>query len=166
MKKEKTGWLKASILILIWTIYYYAKRYTGGLVDDMDNIVCGLTGFICIFIVIFCLQAIFEKKGESAMIIKNEIPILEFDTDASAVIMPTHENLNLNLPKKAVFAFLGDYIDEYAKTHHAVQVGKFLSATKDYPIYVTRHRGEDVCLCQAPVGSAPAAQLMDWLIGY
>lgn len=52
MKKEKTGWLKASILILIWTIYYYAKRYTGGLVDDMDNIVCGLTGFICIFIII------------------------------------------------------------------------------------------------------------------
>lgn len=29
MKKKKTGWLKASILILIWTIYYYAKRYTG-----------------------------------------------------------------------------------------------------------------------------------------
>lgn len=52
MKKEKTGWLKASILILIWTIYYYSKRYTGGLVDDMDNIVCGLTGFICIFIII------------------------------------------------------------------------------------------------------------------
>lgn len=23
-----------------------------------------------------------------------------------------------------------------------------------------------MCLCQAPVGSAPAAQLMDWLIGY
>lgn len=29
------------------------------------------------------------------MIIKNEIPILEFDTDASAVIMPTHEHLDL-----------------------------------------------------------------------
>ena len=100
------------------------------------------------------------------MIIKNEIPILEFDTDASAVIMPTHEHLDLNLPKKAVFAFLGEHIDEYAKTHDAVQVGKFLSATKDYPIYVVKHKGENVCLCQAPVGSAPAAQLMDWLIGY
>ena len=30
------------------------------------------------------------------MIIKNEIPILEFDTDPSAVIMPNHENLDLN----------------------------------------------------------------------
>ena len=100
------------------------------------------------------------------MIVKNAIPILEFDTDRAAVIMPTHDNLNLNLPKKAVFAFLGEHIDEYAKTHDAVQVSKFLSATKDYPIYVVKHKGEDVCLCQAPVGSAPAAQLMDWLIGY
>ena len=40
-------------------------------------------------------------------IIKNEIPILEFDTEQTAVISPVHENLNLVLPKKCVFAFLG-----------------------------------------------------------
>lgn len=100
------------------------------------------------------------------MIMKNKLPILEFDTDATAVIMPTHENLKLHLPKKAVFAFLGEYIEEYAKAHNAVQAGTFRSATKDYPVYVVKHQGEDVCLCQAPVGAAPAAQLMDWLIGY
>lgn len=100
------------------------------------------------------------------MILKNEIPILEFDTDHSAVIMPTHEKLDLNLPRKAVFAFLGEHIDEYAEKHGGVIAGEFESATKDYKIYVVRHKGEDVCLCQAPVGSAPAAQLMDWLIGY
>ena len=75
------------------------------------------------------------------MIIKNEISNLEFDTQALAVIMPTHEHLNLNLPKNAVFAFLGEHIDEYAQAHNAVQVGKFLSATKDYPIYVVKHKG-------------------------
>lgn len=100
------------------------------------------------------------------MIMKNQIPILEFDTDATAVIMPTHQKLDLNLPKKAVFAFLGEHIDEYAKAHNTIQVAKFLSATKDYPIYVVKHKEKDVCLCQAPVGSAPAAQLMDWLIGH
>lgn len=31
--------------------------------------------------------------------IKNEIPILEFDTAQTAVINPTHENLELKLPK-------------------------------------------------------------------
>lgn len=42
----------------------------------------------------------------------------------------------------------------------------FVSATKVYPIYVMEHQGEKICLAQAPVGSAAAAQFMDWLIGY
>ena len=55
-----------------------------------------------------------KEKGENSVmtIMKNEIPILEFDTEQSAVIGPTHEGLDLNLPKKCVFAFLGPYIEE------------------------------------------------------
>jgi len=48
-------------------------------------------------------------------IIKNDIPILEFDTKRDAVINPTHEKLGLKLPEKCVFAFLGEYIDTYAE---------------------------------------------------
>ena len=99
-------------------------------------------------------------------IIKNEIPILEFDTETTAVITPTHEKLELNLPKKCVFAFLGDHIDEYASKTEAVRVAEFVSATKLYPIYVTRYNNDDIVMCQAPVGAAPAAQILDWLIGY
>ena len=54
-------------------------------------------------------------------IIKNEIPILEFDTEQTAVINPTHEKLDLKLPKKCVFAFLGEYITEYASKAEAVK---------------------------------------------
>ena len=54
------------------------------------------------------------RDKERMSIIKNEIPILEFDTDRTAVINPTHENLELRLPKKCVLAFLGEYISEYA----------------------------------------------------
>ncbi len=100
------------------------------------------------------------------MIIKNEIPILEFDTEKTAVIMPTHADLSLKLPEKAVFAFMCEYVDEYAKTAGGEQVALFESATKDYPIYVIKHKNEDICLVQAPVGAAPAAQILDWLIGY
>lgn len=100
------------------------------------------------------------------MIEYNEIPILEFDTDPTAVIMPTHDGLNLKLPKKAVYPFLGEHVDQYAQAHHAVQVGEFRSATKVYPIYVLNYMGEEVCLCQAPVGAAASAQIMDWLMGY
>lgn len=97
---------------------------------------------------------------------KSEIPILEFDTEQTAVINPTHENLGLQLPKKCVFAFLGAYIDEYAGRTDSGQVSSFVSATKDYPIYITKYKGEDIVLCQAPVGAAAAVQILDWLIGY
>ena len=100
------------------------------------------------------------------MILKNEIPILEFDTDETQVINPTHENLDIKLPKKAVFAFLDEHIERYAKEHNAIKVSEFTSETKNYPIYIVNHKGENVCLCQAPVGAAPATQILDWLIGY
>lgn len=100
------------------------------------------------------------------MIQKHAIPILEFDDNPQAVIMPNHEGLDLQLPKKCVYAFLGEEIDRYAREVGADCVGEFVSATKTYPVYVINYKGEEVCLAQAPVGSAPAAQFMDWLIGY
>ena len=100
------------------------------------------------------------------MIHRHEIPILEFDDNPQAVIMPTHEGLDLHLPGKCLYAFLADEIDRFAKAVGAQQVASFVSATKVYPIYVLEYQGEEICLSQAPVGSAPAAQFMDWLIGY
>lgn len=100
------------------------------------------------------------------MIQKHAIPILEFDDNPQAVIMPNHEGLDLQLPKKCVYAFLGEEIDRYAREVGANCVGEFVSATKAYPVYVVNYKDEEICLVQAPVGSAPAAQFMDWLIGY
>ena len=100
------------------------------------------------------------------MIQKHAIPILEFDDNPQAVIMPNHEGLDLQLPKKCIYAFLEEEIDRYAQEVGAECIGEFISATKTYPIYVMDYKGEKVCLAQAPVGSAPAAQFMDWLIGY
>ena len=99
-------------------------------------------------------------------IIKNEIPILEFDTERTAVLNPTHENLGLHFPPKCVFAFLGEHIPTYAGKTASVRVAEFVSMTKRYPIYVTKYKGEEITLCEAPVGSAAAAQILDWLIGY
>ena len=100
------------------------------------------------------------------MIHKHEIPILEFDENPQAVIMPTHEDLDLNLPSRCVYAFLGEEIERYANAIGAEKVGEFVSATKTYPVYVMTYNGEEICLAQAPVGSAAAAQFLDWLIGY
>ena len=100
------------------------------------------------------------------MIYKHEFPILEFDDNPRAVIMPTHEGIDVHLPEKCVYAFLEDEIDRFAKVVGAKQVATFVSATKTYPVYVMEYQGEEICLAQAPVGSAAAAQFMDWLIGY
>lgn len=99
-------------------------------------------------------------------IMQNEIPILEFDTEQTAVLNPTHEKLDLHLPEKCVFAFLGEEIDAYASRNDLHPVSHFVSTTKHYPIYLTQHNGEEIALCQAPAGAAPAAQILDWLIGY
>lgn len=99
-------------------------------------------------------------------ILKNEIPILEFDSEQTAVINPTHEKLNLKLPRKCVFAFLGEYISAYAGKTETVKVSEFLSMTKRYPVYITKYQGEEITLCEAPVGAAAATQILDWLIAY
>ena len=100
------------------------------------------------------------------MIYKHEIPILEFDDNPQAVIMPTHEDLDLDLPPRCVYGFLEEEVERYANSVGAEKVGEFVSATKTYPVYVMTYNGKKICLAQAPVGSAAAAQFMDWLIGY
>ena len=96
----------------------------------------------------------------------HDIPILEYDDCPTAVLMPDHERLGISLPEKAVYVFLGDLVDEYARTHEGKKVSEFISITKTYPIYVINYKGEELCLCQAPAGAAAAVQLMDWLIAY
>lgn len=98
-------------------------------------------------------------------VMKNEIPILEYDDSQIAVIMPNRKNL-YSFPKKAVFPFLSDEVEKYASDNCCEQIGEFISATKVYPIFKTIYKENEICFCQAPVGAAAAAQMMDFLIGY
>ncbi|RLK63506.1 phosphorylase [Atopobacter sp. AH10] len=97
---------------------------------------------------------------------KHLYPLLEFDDQKRAVIEPDHEGLDIRFPPKCAFVFLGDYVDEFARKHQAKVLAHFISATKKFPIYQIEHKGETICLVQAPVGSSPSGQLMDWLISY
>ena len=97
-------------------------------------------------------------------LVKHEIPILEYDDSQTAVIMPGRHPFQL--PKTAVFAFLSDCVDEYAKKYDCPVIEEFESATKMYPVYRVRVDAQEIALCQAPVGAAPATQIMDWLIAH
>ena len=83
---------------------------------------------------------------------KNEYPILEYDDRKEAVINPNHEGVDLKLPRKCVYAFLSNHIDEYAGNNKAIKVSEFVSATKVYPVYVIDYKGEKVTLIDIDEG--------------
>ncbi len=99
-------------------------------------------------------------------LIKNEIPILEYDTEKTAVLMPNRHDIDLVLPEKAIFPFLADTVEEYALVHNGKLLETFETITKTYLIYEIEYKGEKICICRAPLGSSAATQLLDFLIGY
>lgn len=99
-------------------------------------------------------------------IFKNEIPILEYDPNPKAVLEPGHEKLGIVLPQKAIFAFLGEEIDRFAKENGGEKLGEFVTISGTIPVYRVKLDGESLCLAKAPVGAAVAAEMLDWLIAY
>jgi len=106
------------------------------------------------------------KKQVYMSIIRNEIPILEYDDDQEAVITPQSEDSDLILPQKAVFAFLGDAVDRYATEHNARVVRDFVTIAKVFHLYVLKVNNEEIALMQSPVGAPAATQFLDYLIGH
>lgn len=96
-------------------------------------------------------------------LIKNDIPILEYDTNSKAVIMPGHST-NFHFPERAVMLFMETEIDDYAMTNKGEIIGQFISITKDFPVYKTVHNGVELAICQAPLGGAASTQIMEQLI--
>ncbi|HKM00218.1 MAG TPA: nucleoside phosphorylase [Mobilitalea sp.] len=96
-------------------------------------------------------------------LIKNEIPILEYDTETTAVIMPGH-SWDYKFTKKAVMLFMEPEIDDYVLEHACEIVGKFVCITKTFYVYKILHKGVEIVFCQAPLGGAGAVQIMDQLI--
>ena len=98
------------------------------------------------------------------MIIKNDLPILEFDDSSLEVIPPDHDWTAGKLPEKCLFAFLGDVVHDYAKKQDARVVQTLITVSHDIKIYVLHENKEDICLVQSPIGAAAAAQVLDTLI--
>lgn len=95
-------------------------------------------------------------------LIKNEIPILEYDTDKQAVLMPGR--FNYLFSEKAVLLFMEPEIDEYVAAHHCEEVGKFECVTKTFYAYKTKIQGTEITFAQVPLGGAGAVQIMEQII--
>ena len=98
------------------------------------------------------------------MIIKNEIPIFEYDDSSLEVITPNHGNEDLKLPEKCLFAFLGDVVHNYAKEHDAEIANEYITVSHNVNVYILHEEEEDICLVQPTIGAPAATGLMDFLV--
>ena len=96
-------------------------------------------------------------------LVKNEIPILEYDTEKQAVLMPGH-SWDYHFTEKAVLLFMEPEIDAYVATHNCEVVGRFECVTKEFYVYQTEIRGKEITFVQAPLGGAGAVQIMEQII--
>jgi uridine phosphorylase len=96
-------------------------------------------------------------------LIKNNNPILEYDTAKNAVIMPGHSS-DYKFTEKAVMLFMEPEIDDYVAKHDCDIVGKFESVTKIFNVYQTYYKYENIVFVQTPLGGAGAVQIMEQLI--
>ena len=77
-----------------------------------------------------------KRPGESTLM---EVALVEFDDNQNAVIMPRHEKLDIELPKKLVYVFLDECIDRYANKNRCKVRCKVRFANKE--ISRIRHGG-------------------------
>lgn len=94
---------------------------------------------------------------------KNEIPILEFDAEQSAVIMPGHDS-DYHFPKKAAMLFMEHEADDFAAENKCEVIGGFKSITKEIYVYKIKVNGTDIAFVQAPLGGPASVLVMEQLI--
>jgi len=90
----------------------------------------------------------------------------EYDK-SPGIISPDFEKMDLHLPKKAVFAFLGEKrIERFAFARGGEKVGTFVSLTKDFSLWMIKADKEELCVLQAPAGASAAVLLLERLYAY
>lgn len=96
-------------------------------------------------------------------LVRNELPILEYDDEQQALLMPNRQE-RCTLPQRAVLFFHAEAVAGWAQAHGAVQVGEFVNITKVTPLYQVEWQGRPLGLCAAPLGASAAVQLLDFLV--
>lgn len=99
------------------------------------------------------------------MIIKNDIPILEFSTEEKAILVPkeAYDYEDGHFPKLCFMTFFHEVFEEYAKKYGNEEIGGYNSEMCDFPVLKINYNGTEMCMMQAPVGSANAASFADYL---
>ncbi|WP_394160578.1 nucleoside phosphorylase [Galactobacter valiniphilus] len=98
------------------------------------------------------------------MLTRGEFPILDVDTDKNDLIGGWDREAHApdTLPTRLVMAFLGPTVDQFAAERGWETAVELESITRDFPYYVTEHRGEKVAIVLAPLGAPAAVQNLEF----
>jgi len=99
-------------------------------------------------------------------VVKFDYPILEYDTQETAVIEPNHRKLPPVLPPVCVLTFFGEVLNDFLSRHETEILLHFESEMRLFPVYGFTFRGVPLCVVQAVVGSASIAAMADYLFAY
>jgi len=99
-------------------------------------------------------------------ILRKEIPLLEFDGNPAAVLQPDFPTSEAKLPRRAVFAFLGETVDAFVRERQLPLLAEYEMITGNMPVYGMEVQGETIALAKAPLGAPAAVMLLDWMFAH
>ena len=96
------------------------------------------------------------------MIVKNQYPICEFDTNKNPIIHPT-SFLTESLPKKCVITYLRKELEQFVEENKLPIIGYLNSEVFDIPIYEYATDTDRLCITMALCGAPGAAVALEEL---
>lgn len=99
------------------------------------------------------------------MVVKNEFPILEYSTEEKGVLDPkeAYDYKDGNFPELCFMPFFSEVFEDYLKKYGDEVIGGYNSEMCDFPVVKINYKGKELCMMQAPVGSAGAASFSHYL---
>lgn len=99
------------------------------------------------------------------MIIKNDFPILEYSTEEKGVLDPqeAYDYKGGLFPKLCFMPFFSEIFEDYRKKYGGEVIGGYNSEMCDFPVVKINYKNRELCIIQAPVGSAGAASFSHYL---
>lgn len=99
-------------------------------------------------------------------ILNNKFPILEFDSEKSAVIEPGRHKRGVALPERCVLTFFEDVVEKYSRMDGVKTRLNTKWETGVINIYEMNYKGEDVCFLRVYVGAPIAVSIMEYVMAY
>lgn len=95
----------------------------------------------------------------------DKTPILEFDTDRTAIIEPAMAYPPIaDFPKRAVITWMQNAFEYFAEEHRVTQIGSFRMESSVTPIYRFETKDGPIVLTMATVGAPASVALLEALI--